>query len=90
MKKYDLEALQEFQNREVQEAICCLDDPTPTPGAQPEDQTPQMSPDHDLEAPDDSILDYINSQAPNHEQMEQALQTYQPLTSQTSHSAPNR
>ena len=72
--------------------MCCLDDPTPNPGAEPEDQPTQMNTDHDLdlETPDDSILDYLNSQAPNDEQMEQALQTYQAMTSQTNHSSPNR
>ena len=78
LKKDNLEALQKFQNRKVQEASCCLDDPTPTPAAAPEDQPPQMNTDHDLETPDDSIPDFINTQAPNDEQMEQALQTYQP------------
>ena len=48
-----------------------------------------MNTDHDLETDDDSILDYI-SQAPNDEKMELAFQTYQALTSQTTHSAPNR
>ena len=47
-----------------------------------------MNTDHDLETPDDSILDYINSQAWNDEHMEQVLQ--ETMTSQTSHSAPNR
>ena len=37
--------------------------------------------DHNLETPDNSILDYINRQAHNDEQMDQALQTYQALTS---------
>ena len=59
----------------------CHDDPTPNPGAEPEDQTIEMSTDHDLETPDDSILDYINSQAPNDEQMELGLHSYQALTS---------
>ena len=49
-----------------------------------------MNTDHDLETCDDSVLEYINIQAPNDEQMEQALQTYQSLTSHTAHSAPNR
>ena len=44
-----------------------------------------MNTDHDLETPDDSILDFINSQAPNDEQMEQTLQTYQALTTQATH-----
>ena len=49
-----------------------------------------MNTDHDLEKPDDSILDYINSQAPNDEQMEQALQTYhiQPLIDPLMHISP--
>ena len=59
----------------------CLADPTPTAGTGPEDQPPQMNTDHDLKTPGDSILDYINSQTSNDEQMEQALQTYQALTS---------
>ena len=33
LKKYNLEALQKFQNRKVQEPLCCLDEPTPNPGA---------------------------------------------------------
>ena len=33
LKKYNLEALQKFQNRKVHEALCCIDDPTPTPVA---------------------------------------------------------
>ena len=90
LKKYTLEALQIFQKRTVQEVLFCFDDPTPNPGAEPEDQPLQMKTDHDLKTPDDSILDYINSQPPNHEQMEQALQTYQALTSQTNYSTPNR
>ena len=90
LKKYNLEALQKFQDRKVQEALCYLDEPTSNPGAEPEDQPPQMNTDHDLKTPDDSILDCINSQAPNDEQMEQALQTYQAMTSQTNHSVPNR
>ena len=75
----------EKDNIEALQTLCCLDEPTPTPGAEPEDQTPQMNTDHDLATPDDSVLDCINSQAPNDEQMEQA-QTYQSLTSQTTHS----
>ena len=51
---------------------------------------PHINTDHDLEIPDDSIIDCMNSQAPNDEQLEQALQSYLALTSQTSHSAPNR
>ena len=70
IKKYSLEALQKFHSRKVQEALCYLDDPTPTPGVEPEDQLPQMNTDHDVETPDDSILDYISSQAPNDEKME--------------------
>ena len=81
LKKYNLEALQKFLNWKVQEALCCLDDPTPYPGAEPEDRPPQMNTDQDLKTPYDSILDSINSQAPNDEQMEQALHTYQALTS---------
>ena len=77
LKKYKLEALQKVKNRKVQEALCCLDDPTPTPGAEPEDQSLQINTDHDFETTDDSILDLISSQAPNDEQMEQAPQTYQ-------------
>ena len=38
LEKYKLEALQKLQNREVQEALCCLDNPTPTPGAERKDQ----------------------------------------------------
>ena len=64
LKKYILEALQKFQIRKVQEALCCLDDPTPKQGAEPEDQPLQMNADHDLKTPDDSILDFINSQVP--------------------------
>ena len=69
LKKYNLEALQKFLNRKVQEASCCLDDPTPTLGEELEDQHPQMNTDHDLETPEDSILDYIISQASNDEQL---------------------
>ena len=58
-------------------------DPTPTPGAEPEDQLLQIHTDHDLETPDDSIFDLMNSQAPSDEQLNQALQTYQALTSLT-------
>ena len=76
-----LDALHKFQNRKVQETLYCLDKPTPTTGTEPEDQPPQMNTDHDLKTPDDSILDYINCQAPNDEQLEQALQTYPALTS---------
>ena len=93
----------------MQEALCCLDNPTPNPGAEPghhtpmmitdhdlktpddnltpnpgaepEDCTPMMNTDHGLKTPDDAIKDYMNSRAPNDEQMEQALQTYQGLTS---------
>ena len=89
LKQYNLEPLQKFMNRTVQEALCCLDEPTHTPGAEPEDQPLQINTDHDLET-HDSILDLFNSQAPNDEQLEQALQTYQVLTSQTTRSAPNR
>ena len=32
---YNLEALQKFQNRNLQEALCCLDETFPTPGAKP-------------------------------------------------------
>ena len=70
-KKYNLEVLQEYKNRTVQERLCCLDDPTPTSGAEPVDQPLQINPDHDLETPDDAILDLINNQAPNDEQLEQ-------------------
>ena len=61
LKKYNLEAPKNFQNRQIQEALCCLDNSTNTPGAEPEDHTPLMNTDHDLKTPDDSILDYINS-----------------------------
>ena len=40
-----------------------------------------MDTEYDLKMPDDSILDYNNIQAPNDDQMEQALETYQALTS---------
>ena len=70
IKKYNLEAFQKFKDRTVQEVLCCLDGPAPTPGAEPED--------HDLKTLDDSILDLINNQAPNDEQLEQALQTIRP------------
>ena len=40
-----------------------------------------MNTDHDLKTPDDSILDYINSQTPNDEQVEQALQSYKAMAS---------
>ena len=40
-----------------------------------------MNTDHDLKTHDDSLVDYINSQASNDEQMEQGLQTYQAMTS---------
>ena len=76
-----METLQKFKNRTVEEALSCLDDPTPNPGAEPEDQPLQINADHDLETPDDSILDVINNQVPSDEQLEQALQTYQALTS---------
>ena len=52
LKKNNLEALQKFQNRTVEEALCCLDDPTPTPGTEPEDQPIQINADHDIETPD--------------------------------------
>ena len=32
LKKHNLEVLQKFLNRKVQEVLCCLDDPTTTPG----------------------------------------------------------
>ena len=35
LKKYNLEPLQYFKNRKVSEALCCLDDPTSNPGAEP-------------------------------------------------------
>ena len=38
LKQYNLEPLQKFMNRTVQKALCCLDEPTHTPGAEPEDQ----------------------------------------------------
>ena len=38
LQKYSLEALQKFQSRKVQEALCYLDNPTTTPCAEPEDQ----------------------------------------------------
>ena len=71
-------------------ALCCPDDPTPTPGAEPGDQSPQINPDDDLETPHDAILDFINNQAPNDEQLEQVLQSYQALTSPTIYSSPTR
>ena len=81
LEKYNLEALQKFKNRTVQEALCCLYDPTSTPDAEPEDQLLQINTDHDLKTSDDSILDLMNNQAPSDEQLEQAFQTYQTLTS---------
>ena len=72
---------EESNKGKEQEALCCLHDLTPTPAGEPEHQTPQMNTDQDLKTPDDSILDYIKSQAPNDEQMDQALQTYLALTS---------
>ena len=68
LKKYNIEPLQKSQNRKAQWALCFLDDPTPNPGAEPVDQPLHMNTDHDLETPDDSILDFITSQAPNDEQ----------------------
>ena len=81
LKKYNLEALQKLKNRTVQEALCCHDDPTPNPGAEQEDQPLQINTDHDLETSNGFMLDLINNQAPSDEQLEQALQTYQALTS---------
>ena len=89
LKKYNLEA-PKCENRTVQEALHCLDDPTPNPGAKPADQLLQINPDHYLGTPDDTILDLINNQAPNDEQLEQALQSYQVLTSPTIYSSPTR
>ena len=86
-KKYNLESLQKSEIRTVQETLCCLDDPTPNPGAELADQPLQINPDHDLETPDDALLDLINNQAPNDEQLEQALQSYQALTSITIYSS---
>ena len=67
LKKYNLEA-PKCEYRTVQEALHCLDDPTPNPGAEPADQLLQINPDHYLGTPDDTILDLINNQAPNDEQ----------------------
>ena len=52
--------------------------------------TLQINPDHYLETPEDSILDLIDNQAPNDEQLEQALQSYQALTSPAIYSSPPR
>ena len=67
--------------RTVHEVLCCLNDCVPTPGAEPEYQPLQINTDHDLKTPDDSIFGLIKNQAPSDEQFEQALQTYQALTS---------
>ena len=47
LKKYNLDALQKYKNRTVQETLCYLDDPTPIPGADPEDQPLQINTDLD-------------------------------------------
>ena len=48
LDKYNLDALQKLKNRTVQEALSCLDDTTPNPGAEQEDQLLQINTDHEL------------------------------------------
>ena len=70
LSKYNMEAIEKFKNRKIDETMCCLDtqEPSENPTAIPDEESTDNNcmnhPDHDLDMPDDCLLDYINSQHP--------------------------
>ena len=78
LKAYKTDAINRFhqikdQNTEIVETP---QDEPPGPPV-PENDLPDLLPESDLDIPDDSILDFVNSQCHSSEDLDQALQAYQ-------------
>ena len=76
-KAYNTEAITRFHQRTVHNTEIVeipQDDP---PGPPVHENDPADLPESDLDIPDDSILDFVNSQCHSSEDLDQALQAYQ-------------
>ena len=77
LKADNNEAINRFHQRKVHntEIVETHQDDPPWPPV-PENDLPDL-PEHDLDIPDDPILDFVNSQCHSSEDLDQALQAYQ-------------
>ena len=77
LKVYNTEAINRFHQRKVHntEVVETPQDDSPEPPVP--DNGPSDLPESDQDIPDDSILDFVNSQCHNSEDLDQALQAYQ-------------
>ena len=77
LQAYNTEAINRFHKRKVHntEIVETPQDDPPGPPV-PENDLPDL-PESDLDIPEDSILDFVNSQCHSSEDLDQALQAYQ-------------
>ena len=77
LKAYNTEAINRFHQRKVHntEIVETSQDEPPGPPV-PENDLPDL-PESDLDIPDDTILNVVNSQCHSSEELDQALQAYQ-------------
>ena len=77
LKAYNTEAISRFHKRKVHNTEI-VEQPQDDPPGPPvsENDLPDL-PESDLNIPDDPILDFVNSQCPSSEDLDQALQAYQ-------------
>ena len=77
VKAYNTEAITRFHQRKVHNTEIVETPQDDPPGPQvPENDLPDL-PESDLDTPDDTILDFVNSQCHSTEDLDQALQAYQ-------------